>query len=73
MATRYDATMAKGDPDFAKLRSVNDELTRLVDEGTVTKADFDRLYGEASAAVGEHTQFLEGMMVRGFDLGFIEG
>lgn len=51
------------DPDFEKLRGVNDELEQLADAGKLTQADFDRLFAEAEKAVGEHTEFLESVLL----------
>lgn len=59
------------DPDFDKLTELNDELRRLEADGTLTKEDYERLFGEAKKAVGDHEEFLEGFIMRGIELGFV--
>lgn len=59
------------DPDFDKLATVNEELEQLVDAGKLTRADWDRLFGEAEKAVGSHPEFLEGLLMRGSAYGFV--
>jgi hypothetical protein len=58
-------------PDFDRLQAVNRELRALEDAGGVSRADWDRLYAEAKQAVAGRTQFLEGIIMRGLELGFV--
>ena len=58
-------------PDFKRLAAVNAELRKLLAQGRLTKAEYDRLLREAEECVGEHTQFLEGILMRGVELGFV--
>lgn len=58
-------------PDFAKLLSVTTELTRLVEAKAISKIEFDRLLDEAKTAVGEQTQYLESILIRGIELGYL--
>lgn len=59
------------DPDFDRLAEICDEFEALVDADKATQADFDRLFKEAEKAVGpDGGEFLEGLMMRGFALGF---
>ncbi len=58
------------DPDWKALRAVNKELDALHAAGKLTKADFKRLLEEATKAVGEHEEFLEGFLMRGREYGF---
>jgi hypothetical protein len=60
------------EPDFDRLTEVNDELEGLRDAGKLTQAEFDRLLAEAEKAVGESTEFLEGILMRGRALGFVD-
>lgn len=60
------------EPDFDRLTAVNDELERLLDGGKLTKKEFERLLEDAKAAVGTSTEFLEGILMRGVELGFVE-
>lgn len=60
------------EPDWDRLTAINDELEALVDAGKATQAEYDRLLAEADKAVGEHSQFLEGILMRGMELGFVE-
>lgn len=50
------------DPDFSKLQAVSHELEELADAGKLTQEDFDRLFADAEAAVGEHMEFLEALL-----------
>jgi hypothetical protein len=56
MATRFE-------PDWTTLEAIGDEVTALRDAGQWTKAEFDRLWAKAVDAVGEHTEFLEALVV----------
>ena len=58
--------------DFDKLTAVNDEFRELEDNGELTQKEFDRLLKEAKKAVGDDTEFLEGILMRGFALGFVK-
>lgn len=58
-------------PDFAKLLSLTEELARLVDEKAISKLEFNRLLDEAKTAVGEQTQYLESILIRGIELGYL--
>lgn len=60
------------EPDFDKLTAVNDEFEALLDAGTLTKKEYDRLYAEAEKAVGDSTEFLEGIRMRGIEHGFVK-
>lgn len=60
------------DPDFDKLTAVNDELEQLRADDKLTKDEFDRLLKEATEAVGDRTEFLEGILMRGVELGFVK-
>ena len=59
-------------PDFDRLTAVNDEFERLAGAGELTKAEFERLLADAEDAVGEHTEFLEGLLMRGAELGLVK-
>lgn len=54
-------------PDLAKLQSVSKELARLIESNTVSKLEFTRLLDEANDAVGEQTQYLESILIRGLE------
>jgi hypothetical protein len=58
-------------PDWKMLQEAGRELDRLTDAGALTKAEYDRLLAKSTEAVGEHTQFLEGILMRGVELGFV--
>ena len=59
-------------PDWKKLRAANQELERLKQHGLATHAEWDRILGEAKAAVGDHTEYLEGILMTGAELGFVK-
>lgn len=59
------------EPNFDKLQELNDELEELAEKGELTKAEFERLLGEASKAVGPHEEFLEGLLMSGAKHGFV--
>jgi hypothetical protein len=59
------------DPDFDKLAIVNEELEQLFDDGELTQSEWDRLFGVAEKAVGDHPEFLEGLLMRGSAWGFV--
>lgn len=60
------------EPDFEKLKAANDELEQLVDDGKLTKVEFARLLADAEKAVGDREEFLEGIIMRGVELGFVK-
>lgn len=60
------------EPDFDKLTAVNDELKELREAGKLTQKEYDRLYAEAEKAVGNSPEFLEGIRMRGIELGFVK-
>lgn len=59
------------EPDFDKLTELNAELRKLMADGTATQEEFDRLLSAGREAVGDRTEFLEGMLRRGVELGFV--
>jgi hypothetical protein len=59
------------EPDFDALRAANEELERLVSDGALTRATFARVLADARRAVGEQTEFLEGILMRGVELGML--
>jgi len=59
------------DPDFETLKAVSRELRALADAGTLTEAEYTRLFADAEQAAGEHTEFLEGIIMRGLEHGFV--
>ena len=60
------------EPDFDALQAVNADLRKLADDGELTQASFDALLKQAEEAVGEHTEFLEGILMRGAEHGFVK-
>lgn len=60
------------EPDFDALQAVNAELRKLADDGELTQASFDALLKRAEDAVGDHSEFLEGFLMRGAEHGFVE-
>lgn len=59
------------EPDFDALTRANDELDRLLAAGALTKAAWARVLADAERAVGERTEFLEGILMRGVELGMV--
>ena len=45
--------------DWKRLQALGDEAQALIDAGTWTKAEFDRLYAEGEKAANGHPEFLE--------------
>lgn len=64
--------MSTSEPDFDKLQEINDEFEQLADDGKLTQQEFDRLLEDARKAVGKHTEFLEGLLMRGTEHGFVK-
>jgi hypothetical protein len=60
------------DPDWDKLREIHAKLEELADAGRLTKDEFQSLLDDAEKAVGEHEEFLESILMRGMELGFIK-
>lgn len=60
------------EPDFDKLKAINDELEQLVADDKLTKVEFARLLADAEKAVGASEEFLEGILMRGVELGFVK-
>lgn len=60
------------EPDWDALQAANDELRELREAGKLTKKEYERLLKDATDAVGEHEEFLEGILMRGMELGFVE-
>jgi hypothetical protein len=59
------------EPDFDALIAVGRELERLADAGELTKDEYVRLYNIARKTVGGRTEYLEGILMRGLEHGFI--
>ncbi len=55
---------APSKPDFDRLRAIGAEAERLREEGKWTKAEFDRLFAEATEAAAGHDEFLEFLILR---------
>ncbi len=59
------------EPDWNKLRNACDRLEEFRVRGGVTREEWNIVFAEAESAVGDHTEFLEGILMQGAMLGFV--
>ena len=59
-------------PDFDALQAINAELEKLDDEGHLSRNEYEKLLTRAKEAVGQRTEFLEGILMQGMRHGFVK-